>query len=324
MPKKILYCVMDWGLGHASRSVPIIQSFLDKNQEVILASNGTSLQLLQMEFPQLKSIVLPDYDIKYKHESIALNLLSQSLKVLRTIKEENKQVDKIVEELKINLIISDNRFGCYHPKCNNIMITHQIRLIHPNRFIQASASRLNRHLIHRFNQIWVPDHAAAPNLSGDMSHDIDLNIPIKYIGPQSRFDTIPEPERAKYKVLAILSGPEPQRSRLERNLHACLLEIEGRHIVVRGKGSKEVQEGNIHYLGLQDVQQLTALIKDSKYLVSRSGYSSLMDYNAMKRKAILIPTPGQTEQEYLARVQVTTGHHIVLSQENLNLSKLVK
>jgi uncharacterized protein (TIGR00661 family) len=322
--KKILYCVLDWGLGHASRSVPIIQGFLDKEQEVVLASNGNALLLLQMEFPNLKSIELPDYDIQYKHESIALNLLSQSFKVLRSIKKENRQVDEIVKNLKIDLIVSDCRFGCYHPECDSIMITHQLRLLHPKRFIQASATRLNKKLIHQFNQVWVPDYETVPNLSGEMSHHTDLNIPIKFIGPQSRFKVIPVPDDPRYKVLAILSGPEPQRTYLEHKIKEELIKIPGSHIIVRGIASEENQDANIHYLGLQDVHQLTSLVSKSKYIISRSGYSSLMDYNAMKRKAILIPTPGQTEQEYLAEVQFKTGHHIVLSQEHIDLSKLIK
>jgi uncharacterized protein (TIGR00661 family) len=318
-----LYCVLDWGLGHASRSVPIIRSLLGQYKEIILASDGNSSKLLQKEFPKLETIALPEYDITYKHESIALNLLSQSFKLLRVIKKENKRVSDIVKNKQITHIISDNRFGCYHDTCENILISHQIRLLHSNRFIQASATRLNKKLISKFDQCWVPDYETTPNLSGLMSHNISLDIPVKYIGPQSRFAEIPTNSEYKFTVLAILSGPEPQRTYLENKVSNCLLNTEGRHIIVRGIESEEHQENNIKFLGIQDVKELTSLIQQSKYLISRSGYSSLMDYNAMKRKAILIPTPGQTEQEYLAKEQIEYGHHLVLNQDNLDLSRII-
>lgn len=324
MVERILYCALNWGLGHASRSVPIIQDLLSKGKDVTLASDGVALELLKKEFPSLPFEALPPYDIKYKHESITLNILSQSFKILRAIKEERKHIASLVEKSEYASIISDNRFGCYHPSCKNIYITHQIKLIHRNRFIQASGTHLNRRLISKFDECWVPDYADENSLSGSMSHGVELEIPIKYIGPRSRFEAIPSKEEPSIIFLAILSGPEPQRSILQEIVSKQCKSIPGRHVIVTGRKHEDKVEGNVEILGLRNVDEISSLLADAKFVLSRAGYSSLMDYSAMKRRAIIIPTPGQTEQEYLAKIQKSIGNHIVRSQENIDLEKITQ
>jgi len=319
---KILYCILNWGLGHASRSIPIISNLIEEGRQVEIASDGLPLKLLQNAFPNLPCHSLPSYDIKYTYNSIAANILSQSFKILRAIKTETKVIGKLVSDHHFTQIISDNRFGCYHPSCNNIFISHQLRLIHPNPFIQASATRLNLSLINKFDECWVPDSPDS-SLSGMMSSNSRAQIPINFIGAQSRFSQIVDEEVLNFNSCAILSGPEPQRSIFEKKIAEQVSMIEGKHVIITGIQRKQEVAGNITYFGILNADEISQLIQKSKNIISRSGYSSLMDYQAMGRKAILVPTPGQTEQVYLGSLASALGRHIVLKQENLDLTKVL-
>ncbi len=266
---------------------------------------------------------MPSYNIDYKYESITLNIIYQAKKFLKAIRKEHKKVQQYVQQHNIEEIISDNRFGCYSKNCNNIFITHQIRLIHKNAFIQALGTRINKTFIEKFNECWVPDYEGDNNLSGEMSHNIDLNIPVLYIGPKSRFTKSTVPLNPKYKTLSIISGPEPQRSKLEEILILQLKEIEGHHAIVRGYETDKTSNGNINFFGLCEHKELESLISESSIIISRSGYSSVMDYEGLGRKAILIPTPGQTEQEYLARKHGKLKSHVFIEQSNFILKKIL-
>lgn len=323
MPKKILFCVLNWGLGHASRSVPVIQNLINQGNHLTLASDGNALSLLRKEFPLLHSVELPAYDITYKYESIALNMAMQARKFLKAIKKENAFVEVLVAEHHIEQIVSDNRFGCYHNKVPSVFMTHQIRLMHSKKLLQATGTAFNTGLIEKFDICWVPDYANVENLSGEMSRNVELRIPIDYISPQSRFDKIPLKDNPKFKSLSILSGPEPQRTVLEEKIIVQLKQLEGQHAIVSGVNNPVVIEENISIFGLLDQKQLSELIAESVFLISRSGYSSIMDYEAMGRKAILIPTPGQTEQIYLAKRALEFERHFVLDQADFQLAELI-
>lgn len=324
MAKKILYCVLNWGLGHASRSIPIIQEQLDAGHQVGIASDGIAGELLKKSFPDISYYKLPAYDIQYKYESMTLNMLTQARKFFKAIRQEKLQTEAIVRSQGYNYIISDNRYGCYVEEYENVFLTHQIRLLHARKFIQSAASKLNKRLIEKFDLCWVPDLEGTGNLSGALSHKVELDIPIHYIGPQSRFQPLTISNNYQYKCLAILSGPEPQRSNLENILKSQLAHIPGQHIIVKGKGNLDQKDGNISILGMLDHTELEKLISQSEFIISRSGYSSLMDYHIMGRRAIIIPTPGQTEQVYLAQKMGKMGIHDVATQGGLDLGKLVR
>ena len=323
MKNRTLYCVLNWGLGHASRSIPLIQDLINQGHELSIASDGLSSNLLKDAFPRLPFYSLPSYDINYRFESIAANLLGQCFKIIRAIRKENDMVSKIINEKKITHIISDNRYGCYHKYCHNIFVTHQLKLIHPNRFIQAAATRMNLQMISNFDECWIPD---SPNseLSGEMNSTTELSIPKKYIGIQSRFNKIPSPKSPKYETISILSGPEPQRSYFQNELENQLKDIKGEHVIVTGKLNKDQRIQNLIYKSICDHETISKLASQARFIISRSGYSSLMDYEAMERKAIIVPTPGQSEQEYLASIQGLRGRHIFMKQDSLDLISILK
>lgn len=300
--KNIFFGALDWGLGHATRSVPIVKQLL-KNNTVILGVTPLTSKIFDEEFPQLKKIDLPPYDIKYSSIlPLWLKLGLSSPRISRIISEERNLLSKIISEHKIDVVISDNRFGLYSEKIHSVFITHQLFLKAP--VFENFGSKLNQKYISSFSEVWVPDYEEEnKSLSGELSYGKNLfHKNIKYIGPQSRLkDVITDFEKDKYDYLILLSGPEPTRTQLEEELLKKVKSADKKIAVVRGSKIQRFEDFKIEMFDFPSKEELKKMILSSKKIICRSGYSTLMDMHLLgKKNLILIPTPGQTEQEYLA------------------------
>ena len=303
MPKrgKILFGVLNWGLGHATRSIPVIQQLLEEDYEVIIASDGAALALLQREFPQLTFEALPGYHIRYSRNPrfFSLKLLSQTPHILQNMRKEKKITRKLVDKHQADLIISDNRFGFRDKRIRNIYITHQLRVL--SGLTTPLTTWLHSLIYRRFNEIWVPDYAGEFNLSGKLGHLKRPGDSIKYIGPLQRMQKREIPK--KYDIVAVLSGPEPQRTLLEKELLKKLQQLPFKTAVIQGLvNDKPVvkQQGDVDVYNYLTATGLEKLLNASELIISRSGYTSVMDLTQLQKKLLWIPTPGQKEQEYLA------------------------
>jgi uncharacterized protein (TIGR00661 family) len=300
--KRILVAPLNWGLGHAARCIPIIEALSHHGFEPVIASDGAALELLKKEFPQFKSLELPSYNISYPKNGRFLKwkLLLDSSKVLRSIKLERQKVDSIIKTEEITGIISDNRFGVYSTLLPSVFITHQLNVLSGNT--SWMSSKINQSLIKKFTQCWVPDHDSELNLSGKLGHLPSFEIPVKYLGVISRFERIHS--KKIYDLLVLLSGPEPQRSLLEALLLDKLSTYQGQVLFVKGIIEKEqtlATKNNLTMVNFMQRQELQNVINTSELILARSGYSTILDLAKMEKKAFFIPTPGQYEQEYLAR-----------------------
>jgi uncharacterized protein (TIGR00661 family) len=297
--KKILIAPLNWGLGHAARCIPVINALLKHNFEPILASDGAALQLLTKEFPVLKFYDLPSYKISYSHgKNLKLKLIQDIPAIVKTVKEEKKRTTQIHELENLSGIISDNRFGVRHPKIPSVYITHQINVLSGNTTFLTS--KIHQYFISKFDECWIPDNEDENNLSGKLSEK-NATIESKFIGPLSRLQK-KEVEK-KYDSLVLLSGPEPQRSILEKRLLEELLTYNKKVLFVRGVFTDEVitsPNKNIILKNYLLSEELETAINGSEIVLARSGYSTIMDLAKLEKKAFFIPTPGQYEQIYLA------------------------
>ena len=221
MNKRILIAPLNWGLGHATRCIPIINALLEFNFEPVIASDGKALEFLKKEFPELEFIELPSYNISYskKGSHLKLKLLKDAPKILKAIKTEHNIVQDLIVKNNIYGIISDNRFGVYSKKVPSVYITHQLNVLSGNTtFI---STKLHQKTIKKFDECWVPDFKKNYSLSGVLGHSENPLIPTKYIGALSRFSKMSL--QTKYDLMVLLSGPEPQRGLLEQKLFKELL-----------------------------------------------------------------------------------------------------
>lgn len=310
-------------MGHATRCIPIINALIEYNFEPIIASDGDALELLKKEFNHLRHLELPSYNITYpkKASSFKLKLLKDSPRLLKTIKKEKKAVEAIVETEQISGIISDNRFGVRHIEVPSVFMTHQLRVISGST--TWLTSKIHQNIISNFNECWVPDHSGLGNLSGELGHVENFKTPLKYLGPLSRFkktDTV-----KKYNLLVLLSGPEPQRTILEKKLFFELKDFKGKILFIRGKVENEknkIENENITVQNFMTSKTLEKAINQSELILSRSGYTTIMDLAKLGKKAFFIPTPGQFEQEYLAKKFNEEKIAPYCNQKNFNVSKL--
>lgn len=321
--KRLLVAPLNWGLGHATRCIPLIQELIAHDFEPVIASDGKALSLLKKEFPHLEAIELPSYRIMYpkKGQHFKLKLLQSSPKMLKAIKSERKAIAHIVTSHKIDGIISDNRLGVHSKKVPCVFMTHQLQVLSGNT--TWLSTKLHQKVIKRFQECWVPDHLGEDNLSGILGHTAFYDLPVKYIGPLSRFKKEELP--SKYDILILLSGPEPQRSLLESKLLETFKLFQGKVLFIRGVVEEKVQcskEGHLTIYNFMTSEELGKAINESHLIISRSGYTTIMDLAKLNKKAFFIPTPGQFEQEYLAERLSHLGIAPSCSQDQFSLDKL--
>ncbi len=325
---RILVAPLDWGLGHATRCIPIIKELIQLNCTVLIAGDHSIYSLLKKEFPTTVFLRFKGYEIKYsRHKKyLILKIFLQLPKILSSIWRENKWIKKMVKEDAIDAIISDNRLGMFSKKIPSIYITHQLFIKTGNIFTENIAQRIHYHYIKKYKECWVPDYKE-DGLAGVLSHPKRIPENVDYIGPLSRLTPLQNIEPI-YDLLVLLSGPEPQRTIFENQVLAQLKKISGSIFLARGlpieKDNLNLNSKSIKVVNHVGGEGLNKIISQSKLVVARCGYTTVMDLAAMKKPAILIPTPGQTEQEYLAEYLLKKKFFLTAPQEEFFLSDLLK
>ncbi|GAA4740818.1 glycosyltransferase [Flavisolibacter ginsenosidimutans] len=321
---KILVAPLDWGLGHATRCVPVVRELLRQGCTVLLAGESKQKALLQQEFPHLPFLELPGYRIEYASSGwgLAAKIVAQIPKLLSAMKDEQEWLKKVVEEEKIDAVISDNRYGLYHADVHAVFVTHQLRIKAPVKLAEDFLQEMAYSYINKFDECWVPDAEGNEVLAGELSHPEELpSIPLRYVGTLSRFGNAQMPENGK-SLLILLSGPEPQRTLLEESLLDELKEYEQPVVLVRGlpgeAGELNVPE-NVSVYNHLPAAELEEKIRNASLVIARCGYSTVMDLTVLKKRSILIPTPGQTEQEYLAGYLMKRSFAFCVAQKKFRL-----
>lgn len=326
MSRKAVVAVLDWGLGHATRCVPVIKALQQKGFEVLVASSGSALALLRKEFPALTFFEIASYNIRYSTNiPFAWNILLQLPRIRKSVSTEHDQLERIIRENKIDLVISDNRYGCWSRKIPSVFIGHQLKIQLPValRLIKPVVDRIHHKMIRNFMQCWVPDIPGKLKLSGTLSET--RNLPVKYIGILSRFEKTGS--LSKYDLAVVLSGPEPQRSILEDLIMKQLLKQSLNAVVVRGVIEDQTewrQEGSVSIVNYLQGKELAEVITQSQLVIARPGYSTMMDLAVLCAKAIFVPTPGQTEQEYLGKKMMEDKIAFCTSQRDFNLTEALR
>ena len=324
-PKTILIAPLNWGLGHATRCIPIIRALQENNYIPIIASDGIALELLRKEFPNILTLELPSYQIEYAKNgaNFKWKLIKNGPKMIRAILEEKKIIQNWVEKYAIDGIISDNRLGVFSKKIPSVFITHQLNVMTGNT--TWITSKIHQYIIKKYTECWIPDLSGTPNLTGKLGHIDNPNLKTKYIGPLSRLQKKLLPK--KYDLLVILSGPEPQRGMLEKHLKKEIVKYNGNVIFIEGNIEKEQKTTtirNVTYYNFMNSTELEQAFNESEMVLCRSGYTTIMDLAQLRKKAFFIPTPGQYEQEYLAKKLKKEGLVPYATQDNFKMKNILE
>ncbi|MFT3932485.1 MAG: glycosyltransferase [Chitinophagaceae bacterium] len=297
--------------------------------KVIIAAEGDQKILLQQEFPTLEIVHLPGYKLKYSVNKTLtiLKIFFQIPKILIAINREKRWLRSFLRANKVSVVIADNRFGLHNKDVISIFVTHQLHINSLlGKWADAIVQSLNYSYINQFDYCWVPDAAGEINLAGNLSHPAKKpNCPVEYIGVLSRIKQISVVK--KQTLLILLSGPEPQRSILDKVLMEQLTKHHLQSIVVCGLPGIDKSENALPGITRHShlpAHAIEALINEAEIIVCRSGYSTLMDILPLGKKCIVIPTPGQGEQEYLANLLSEKGYACAAQQENVDLPILIE
>lgn len=323
--KTILIAPLNWGLGHATRCIPIIKALQENNYIPIIASDGIALELLRKEFPYIQTLELPSYQIEYAKngKNFKWKLIKNSPKMIEAILDEKRIINKWIKKHSIDGIISDNRLGVFSNKIPSVFITHQLNVMTGNT--TWLTSKWHQHFIKKYVECWVPDLAGNPNLTGELGHLKNNSINLKYIGPLSRMKK-KETEK-QYDLMVILSGPEPQRGLLEEKLKKEVLNYPGKVVFIKGiveKNQLKEELKNVTFYNFMNTKQLEQTFNESDKILCRSGYTTIMDLVKLEKKAFFIPTPGQYEQVYLAEKLQEEGLIPYATQEDFCIENVAK
>ncbi len=328
--KKILICPMDWGLGHATRMVPVIELLKEKDVEIILGADNRPYEFLKHRFPDLPVIRFEGYVPHYpKKSAMALKMLSDMPEMMRRADEAHAFLEKFVKKNNIDIVISDNRYELWTKYARTVFVTHQIEIQTGNygKITKMAIKQLVSGFIKKFDELWIPDFEGDINLSGKLSH---VNkYPLKnrhFIGPLSRFGFVnPKNIDKKPDVLIMLSGPEPQRSILEVKLKDQAFHTGLNTVILQGRPEDEYYEkmGNVEVFSHLPDEEVAGYINNADIVISRPGYSTVMDLAWFGAKAVFIPTPGQTEQKYLAEYLKKKGYYYYQNQNDFDLEQAI-
>lgn len=325
--KSVLVCPLDWGLGHASRCVPLIRLLLEEGFRVTLAADKRPYEFFRKEFPHFSIIRFPGYRFSYPERgSMNLKMLFSAPRILYGIYKENRQLRKILRENTFDIVISDNRFGAWNPGVYSVYICHQLRVKIPGclHFLESILYALHRFFISHYDECWIPDNETGFALSGELSHFGHLPANASFIGPLSRFAMLTAPDApAIIDIAVVLSGPEPQRSILEDLLVNELRSTNLKTAVLRGVTEGDLSSETDHDITVYShlgTTEMYHLLSSASLIICRPGYSGIMDLACLGKKALFIPTPGQTEQEYLAEYYSEKGIFYFKPQHSIDLN----
>ncbi len=307
---RILIAPLNWGLGHASRCVPLIERLLADGHEVVLGGDGESLTLLRKHFPSLSVLPLAPLTLRYSLGSRQVVAMLRALpRIILSSWRDHRLLTNHLRYERVDQIISDNRFGLWSRKTHSVYMTHQltIALPRPWRWLEPLVGWMHRRIIRRYDECWIPDLADSPGLAGRLSHPAQLPHNAKYIGVLSRFSAHTYHPDHTYSVVAVLSGLEPQRTIFEQQIVTRWQDSDEQVLIIRGKMQAPptvTHHRNITFVPWMDDQHLAAYLLGAKRIICRSGYSSLMDMHALGvlSRVEWHPTPGQPEQQYLSRL----------------------
>ena len=325
--KRILVAPLDWGLGHSRRCVPLIQYLQGLGHKVVVAGNDWQRRFIKGSFPGIETIDLPGYNISYSKSGsgFVFAMFRQMPRLLAAIRQENDWLIEQTARQGFDGIISDNRYGLFHKKIPSVIMTHQLSVrTGLGQVADDMLRRLHYKYLQRFSKCWVVDVASRESMAGNLSHPKVPPVNAAYIGLLSQFEV--REERGGEHLLVLLSGPEPQRTLLSQMLWEQVLGSKAKVVFVEGSNNSQRPANipeHISWYGKVTRKDLQPLLQNASMVVCRSGYSTLMDLVAMNKKAIVVPTPGQTEQKYLAKHLHREGVFFACPQRNFDLKKVL-
>lgn len=323
-----LVSALDWGLGHATRTAEVIRTLISAGYQIEVVASSKQITFFRSLFPETILHLIPAFKIVYSESNSQTWAVIKALpRLMKLYGLERKCIRKLIRSAQYDLIVSDNRYGFFHKNIKSVFICHQLQPELPTRlkFLQRWVHWFHKKLIQRFDECWIPD-IAGHQISGKLSGSNEFRLPIKFIGLLSRLSGLQNSSHINNApdLLFLISGPENQRSIFERRILEQIPKLTSSisYLIVRGVSQEASEIDNA--INAPSSALLRHLIKESKYIICRSGYSTIMDLLCQNKTAVIVPTPGQSEQEYLAMHLSSKKKFLAMKQANFDLVEAVK
>jgi UDP-N-acetylglucosamine transferase subunit ALG13 len=307
--------------------IPVARWLSGMNHKIIIGCGPEHMELFRKELPGLSYIDFKGFRPLYsKFLPQYLVLLIETPLLIYHSVLEHFRLKSIIRRNSVDIVISDNRFGLWNSKITTAYFTHMplIPFPAPFRFLEFIGIYLHRAVIKRYSYCYIPDLPGDINLTGRLSHGLRLPVNVRFAGILSRFmisgETSGVEAGSDIQNTVILSGPEPQKTIMKTLLLSLLKEMHSPSVILEGRPGltgEKILSGNITSYSHLPAEEMREVITRSKNIICRSGYTTIMELVSLNRSALLIPTPGQTEQEYLATYLTEKGWFSTVSQNEI-------
>jgi uncharacterized protein (TIGR00661 family) len=330
--RTIFIAPLNWGLGHATRDLPLIKAFLERGDKVFIAAHDRARMLLESEVPQCEFVDFPEYPIRYPQSSFFVTRFMFVIfpRMLRAMYREKKQLKLLHKKYQFDFIISDNRFCLYLKNVKSYLISHQLRYIlpFPVTRLESWPEYFTSSFFKHYDKIFIPDKDDPDSLTGELSHNMRYLVKEKlhYCGILNDIQKSSLSPKKDIDYFVIISGPEPQRTKLERIIFKQVNSLSGKIVVALGMPEKnyKIHQGNATFHTYINRRQIHEYLQRSKFIIARPGYTTIMEMIHFGLKGLFIPTPGQIEQVYLAKYYEEKQWCHCVSQYRLDLAKDVE
>ncbi|HEX5962032.1 MAG TPA: glycosyltransferase, partial [Rhodanobacteraceae bacterium] len=320
-----------WGLGHATRSLGLIRALVERGDAVtVLMAPGAGLHLLRSELGDACEFYpFRDTPAPFSRYPAVfyLRMTAAMPWVLAGYRREHRLTEKLVAERKLDCVVSDSRLGVWSQAVPSYCIFHSLHQRVPfcSSFTERFVEWGQRDLLKGFTKVLIPDAEENGGLSGWLGHDPVFDWGegrLVYMGPLS---SVPRMDvEQDIDVFFSVSGIEPQRGLLEKLVLEALPKLTGRIVVTLGRprdAGERREIAGVTVYGYLDRNRQAEMLNRAKLVMTRSGYTTLMELAGLGRKALFVATPGQSEQEYLARFHRERGHVWSVEQRQLDIPR---
>ena len=295
--QNILFSALNWGYGHVMRSLVLLKKLVKQGNKLYVVGTDEQITLFKTEGLEASYIHQEGYPFQFGgNGNFSLDLFKNLSALKQHFVREQKNVEQLCADFAIDLVIADQSLGVFSRKVPSILITHQLNL--PLSWWEKPAQAFYNKQLKNFQQIWIPDQAPPNNLAGRLSETNRKNV--TYIGWLSRFTEIPKVDK-QFDVGVLVTGPQPYAQQFFEEM-CKRFENSPEKVFIIYNGTNLRTHKNIVIFQHQATAEMAELLCSAKLLITRSGYSTLMDLYALGiRNVELHATPGQAEQLYLKK-----------------------
>ncbi|MEK6968538.1 MAG: glycosyltransferase [Nanoarchaeota archaeon] len=319
-----VFVISNYGLGHATRMLPVIMKLIEQGEKVTIVAKGNSLLMLKNELGDASNYELMQYEVPLKFSDKGFSMF-ETLKAgpsfISLISSQKKWLENFSAKEKIDRVIADGEIGYHLKNKKSFFVNNQLRLL-PGSLLGDGTELLTDVFSKGFEKVIVPDdeNGTLGGLLTSKTRFYDKKR-LAYVGILSSIRKKNVVRNVDYFIS--ISGPGISKEVFTRQVMEQLHLLKGKVVVALGRPDlKEIaSKGNAKIYPYLNRKQQESFLNKAKLVISRSGYTTMMELAEIDKKAFFIPTLNHPEQEYLAKFQKNSGRFHYSKQDSFNFKE---